>query len=139
MPVINDYDYRPRSLGSPPGNDEAADRMVPKQPLHFGPDPRFPGRLNYNLRKLSELPHHLLESRMINELKSSVSSCVEEETHTHTQPFDWIFSICQLSLKWFGVRFLLGVIRDTGTLVPFDSGLTSALRTSRKLLYVKPG
>jgi len=84
MPVINDYDYRPRSLGSPPGNDEAADRMVPKQPLHFGPDPRFPGRLNYNLRKLSELPHHLLESRMINELKSSVSSCVEEETHTHT-------------------------------------------------------
>jgi len=46
--------------------------MVPKQPLHFGPDPRVPGRLNYNLRKLSELPHHLLKSGMISELKSSV-------------------------------------------------------------------
>ena len=55
-----------------PRNDEAADRMVPNQPLHFGPDPRFPGRLNYNLRKLSELPHHLLKSGMISELKSSV-------------------------------------------------------------------
>lgn len=52
--------------------DESADRMVPKQPLQFGPDPRYPGRLNYNLRKLSELPHHLLESGMISELKSLV-------------------------------------------------------------------
>jgi len=46
--------------------------MVPKQPLHFGPDPRFPERLNYNLRKLSELPHHLLHSGMITDLKSNV-------------------------------------------------------------------
>ena len=65
-------DFRPRSVGTLPGNDEVADRMVPKQPLHFGPDPRVPGRLNYNLRKLSELPHHLLKSGMISELKSSV-------------------------------------------------------------------
>jgi len=47
--------------------------MVPKQPLHFGPDPRAPCRLNYNLRKLSELPHHLLQSGRIGELKSNVS------------------------------------------------------------------
>jgi len=63
---------RTGSVGTTPGNDEAADRMVPKQPLHFGPDSRFPGRLNYNLRKLSELPHQLLKSGMINELKSNV-------------------------------------------------------------------
>jgi len=46
--------------------------MVPKQPLHFGADARCPGRLNYNLRKLSELPHHLLQSGMISELKNDV-------------------------------------------------------------------
>jgi len=47
--------------------------MVPKQPLHFGPDPRAPGRLSYNLRKLSELPHQLLGSGRIGELKTNVS------------------------------------------------------------------
>jgi len=65
-------DYRTRSVGTPPGSEETADRMVPKQPLHFGADARCPGRLNYNLRKLSELPHHLLQSGMISELKNDV-------------------------------------------------------------------
>jgi len=77
--------FRTESVGTPTGSEEAADRMVPKQPLHFGPDPRFPGRINYNLRKLSELPHHLLESRMISELKSSV------RTHCTRNHFNSIF------------------------------------------------
>jgi len=57
--------------------------MVPKQPLHFGADARCPGRLNYNLRKLSELPHHLLHSGMISELKSSVRTAQQVHHHHH--------------------------------------------------------
>jgi len=57
--------------------------MVPKQPLHFGADARCPGRLNYNLRKLSELPHHLLHSGMISELKSSVRTTQQVHHHHH--------------------------------------------------------
>jgi len=49
-----------------------ADRKVPDQPLHFGVDTLRPGVLNYNLRKLSELPYYLVESRMFNDLKSKV-------------------------------------------------------------------
>ena len=52
----------------------AEDRKVPDQPLHFGLDPQQSGtnKLNYNLRKLSELPCHLLEGRMFVDLKYRV-------------------------------------------------------------------
>lgn len=53
-------------------HEAEADRMVPKQPLDFGPDPNHPGKLNYNLRKLSELPYHLIASRLTLDLKSQV-------------------------------------------------------------------
>lgn len=49
-----------------------ADRKVSSQPLHFGPDPHNPNTLNYNLRKLSELPYHLLESNMVKDLQRQV-------------------------------------------------------------------
>jgi len=52
-------------------NDEA-DRKVPLQPLQFGPDPHDPWIVNYNQRKLSELPYHLLESKHLVDLKSEV-------------------------------------------------------------------
>jgi len=43
--------------------NEVADRKVPFQPLSYGPDPHMPDKMIYNLRKLSELPYHLVESR----------------------------------------------------------------------------
>lgn len=51
---------------------DEADRKVPLQPLLFGPDSNDPEKINYNLRKLSELPYHLLESRQFNDLKKEV-------------------------------------------------------------------
>jgi len=51
------------------GNEkDAADRKVPLQPLILGNDPT----VVYNLRKLSELPYHLLESRQCLVLKQEV-------------------------------------------------------------------
>lgn len=52
--------------------ESKADRKVSGQPLHFGHDSHHPSSLNYNLRKLSELPYHLLESQMVRELMSQV-------------------------------------------------------------------
>ena len=49
-----------------------ADRKVPPQPLVFNQDPTT-GKVMYNLRKLSELPYHLLLSRRVaTEMKSEV-------------------------------------------------------------------
>lgn len=53
-------------------HESKADRKVSGQPLHFGHDSHHPSTLNYNLRKLSELPYHLLESKMVPELMSQV-------------------------------------------------------------------
>ena len=50
-----------------------ADRMVPPQPLVFGIDSlAIEAKVIYNLRKLSELPHHLVMSRMNFELNKQV-------------------------------------------------------------------
>jgi len=48
--------------------NDMADRKVPLQPLILGKDPV----VIYNLRKLSELPYHLLESRQYLVLKREV-------------------------------------------------------------------
>jgi len=48
--------------------NDVADRKVPLQPLILGKDPV----VIYNLRKLSELPYHLLESRQYLLLKQEV-------------------------------------------------------------------
>jgi len=48
--------------------NDMADRKVPLQPLILGTDPM----VVYNLRKLSELPYHLLESRQYLVLKREV-------------------------------------------------------------------
>lgn len=68
------YKYSQKLLqnSSMKSHEAEADRMVPKQPLDFGPDPNHPGKLNYNLRKLSELPYHLIASRLTVDLKSQV-------------------------------------------------------------------
>ena len=52
--------------------NDAADRKVPLQPLILGTDPV----VVYNLRKLSELPYHLVESRQYLVLKQEVSCCL---------------------------------------------------------------
>jgi len=52
--------------------NDAADRKVPLQPLILGKHPV----VVYNLRKLSELPYHLLESRQYLVLKQEVRSFV---------------------------------------------------------------
>ena len=52
--------------------EQEADRMVKKQPLSFGVDPEDSKRLMYNLRKLAELPHHLIASRNFFDLKNQV-------------------------------------------------------------------
>lgn len=52
--------------------NDLADRKVPLQPLSYGPDPHSPGKMIYNLRKLSELPYHLFESRQYQVLKQEV-------------------------------------------------------------------
>ena len=44
------------------GNEDAKDRFVAPQPLMFGK--------NYNLRKLMQLPHHLLQLSDMDNLKS---------------------------------------------------------------------
>ena len=51
---------------------DEADRKVPLQPLIFGPDSEDPEKINYNLRKLSEMPYHLVESHQFNDLKKEV-------------------------------------------------------------------
>jgi NACHT domain- and WD repeat-containing protein len=51
---------------------DLADRKVPVQPLSYGPDPHVPGKMTYNLRKLSELPFHLFESRQFLVLRQEV-------------------------------------------------------------------
>ncbi|XP_022788384.1 NACHT domain- and WD repeat-containing protein 1-like [Stylophora pistillata] len=48
------------------GKKMAMDRLVPKQPLMFDVSEDKP---IFNLRKLSELPHHLLHSKQIEKLK----------------------------------------------------------------------
>ena len=48
--------------------------MVPEQPLEFSEHSvhHQAKRLRYNLRKLSELPYHLVKSRRITDLKQEV-------------------------------------------------------------------
>ena len=48
------------------GKKMAVDRLVPKQPLMFDVSEEKP---IFNLRKLSEVPHHLLHSKQIDKLK----------------------------------------------------------------------
>ncbi len=52
--------------------ESLADRKVPPQPLIFHRDPNNPEKVSYNLRKLSELPYHLLVSKRISDLKTEV-------------------------------------------------------------------
>ena len=54
--------------------ESEANRMVPKQPLEFTEKTvhHQAKRLPYNLRKLSELPYHLVKSRRISDLKQEV-------------------------------------------------------------------
>ena len=46
--------------------------MMPEQPLQFSTNPSQPKRLRYNIRKLSELPFHLVKCRQSNTLKQEV-------------------------------------------------------------------
>ena len=50
------------------GNKIAMDRLVPKQPLMFDVNDDKP---IFNLRMLSELPHHLLHSKQVEKLKQN--------------------------------------------------------------------
>ena len=50
-----------------------ADRKAPVQPLILGIDTtKTPHKVRYNLRKLSELPYHLIESKRYTDLRSEV-------------------------------------------------------------------
>ena len=58
-----------QQLGLPKAESEA-DRKVPMQPLQFAGEGQK--KVRYNLRKLSELPYHLVNSRRVADLKREV-------------------------------------------------------------------
>lgn len=51
---------------------DQADRKVPVQPLWYSSENYSRTKINYNLRKLSELPYHLIESKRFIDLHSDV-------------------------------------------------------------------
>ncbi|ESO83266.1 hypothetical protein LOTGIDRAFT_236714 [Lottia gigantea] len=72
------------------GNDKGADRLLSPQPLYFEPENPNPSGSDrvYNLRKLNELPYHLLSSQQ-NSLLKSETLC----------NFEWILAkLCGTSL-----------------------------------------
>lgn len=52
--------------------DDQADRKVPLQPLWYSLNSPCGKKISYNLRKLSEMPYHLIESRRFLDLHSQV-------------------------------------------------------------------
>ena len=54
------------------GQEDLADRKVPLQPLWYSHSTTSGHRISFNLRKLSELPYHLIESRRFLDLHQEV-------------------------------------------------------------------
>ncbi|XP_022094961.1 uncharacterized protein LOC110981600 isoform X2 [Acanthaster planci] len=92
-----------------PGNDGGADRLVDPMPLvwtHFFPDGMH--RQVYNLRKLNELPYHLLHASQMDKLKTEV-----------LVNYEWTLT----KLKATGLRSVLDDLQSALIFQPNDAEL----------------
>ena len=106
--------------------ESEADRKVPPQPLQFDRDPRRPWKTRYNLRKLGELPFHLIESRRYSDLKQEVLF-----------NYEWLHS----KLSAMNLHDLLSDFRnaiDAGLQDPEVNLLFSALRVGGSFVNLNP-